>query len=134
MQWLSLFIEEMCCPAEVSLIQSELSRKPGVGDMEFDLFSQRLNVQHDPAIVTPNGVCRFLAEFGMTAHPWRDVREMTDFQGRSQRLRTLTTWMSGLFLTPQGNDLRIPFCKRTSFVETNCFHVGHHLDKPTTSN
>ena len=27
---------------------------------------------------------------------WRDVREMTDFQGRSQRLRTLTTWMSGV--------------------------------------
>ncbi len=96
MQWLSLFIEEMCCPAEVSLIQSELSRKPGIGGMEFDLFSQRLNVQHDPAIVTPNGVRRFLAEFGMTAHPWRDVREMTDFQSRSQRLRTLTTWLSGL--------------------------------------
>ncbi len=96
MQWLSLFIEEMCCPAEVALIQSELSRKPGIGEMECDVFSQRLNVQHDPAIVTPNGVTRFLSEFGMTAHPWRDVRDMTDFQSRRQRWRTSLTWLSGL--------------------------------------
>ncbi len=96
MQWLSLFIEEMCCPTEVSLIQSELSRKPGIGSMEFDVFSKRLNVQHDTAIVTANGVRRFLAEIEMTAHPWRDVREMTDFQSRRQRLRTVITWVSGI--------------------------------------
>ena len=95
MQWLSLFIEEMCCPTEVAVIQSELSRKPGIGEMEFDVFSQRLNVQHDPAIVTPNGVGRFLSEIGMTAHPWRDVREMTDFQSRRQRIRTVMIWLSG---------------------------------------
>ncbi|MBA61255.1 MAG: heavy metal translocating P-type ATPase [Planctomycetaceae bacterium] len=97
MQWLSLFIEEMCCPAEVTLIETELSRKPGIGQMEFDLFSQRLNVQHDPAVVTPNGVARFISEIGMTAHPWRDVREMSDFQSRQQRIRTVITWLAGLF-------------------------------------
>ena len=59
MQWLSLFIEEMCCPTEVAIVQSELSRKPGIGKMECDVFSQRLNVQHDPTVVTPNGVVRF---------------------------------------------------------------------------
>ena len=96
MKWLSLFIEELCCPSEVALIRSELSRKPGIGEMEFDLFSQRLNVQHDSTIVTPNGVARFLAEIGMTAHPWRDVRDMTDFQSRRQRTRTILTWLSGL--------------------------------------
>ncbi|MEL0095001.1 MAG: cation-translocating P-type ATPase [Planctomycetaceae bacterium] len=96
MQWLSLFIEELCCPSEVALIRSELSRKPGIGEMEFDLFSQRLNVQHDINIVTPNGVARFLSDIGMTAHPWRDVREMTDFQSRRQRIRTVMTWLSGL--------------------------------------
>ena len=91
MQWLSLFIEELCCPSEVALIRSELSRKPGIGEMEFDLFSQRLNVQHDINIVTPNGVARFLSDIGMTAHPWRDVREMPDFQSRRQRIRTVMT-------------------------------------------
>ena len=96
MKWLSLFIEELCCPSEVALIRSELSGKPGIGEMEFDLFSQRLNVQHNSTIVTPNGVARFLAEIGMTAHPWRDVRDMTDFQSRRQRTRTILTWLSGL--------------------------------------
>ena len=96
MQWLSLFIEEMCCPTEVALIQAELSRRPGIGKMECDVFSQRLNVQHDPGVLTPNGVVRFLSEIGMTAHPWRDVRDMTDFQSRRQRLRTILTWLSGL--------------------------------------
>ena len=97
MQWLSLFIEEMCCPAEVALIRSELSRKPGIGEMEFDVFSRRLNVQHDSAVLTPNGVIRFLAAINMTAHPWSDVRELADFQSRRQQWRTVLTWLSGLF-------------------------------------
>ena len=46
MKWISLRITELCCPEEVLLIRNELEGSSGIGGLEFDVFSRRLNVQH----------------------------------------------------------------------------------------
>lgn len=98
MKWISLRITELCCPEEVLLIRSELEGSAGIGGLEFDVFSRRLNVQHDDTIVSIKGLIRRLDAIGMTASPWREVRHGATFRTRKDVIRTVTTWLSGLAL------------------------------------
>jgi Cd2+/Zn2+-exporting ATPase len=98
MKWISLRIIELCCPEEVLLIRSELEGSAGIGGLEFDVFSRRLNVQHDDEILSIKGVMRRLDAIGMTAIPWREVRDEDTFRTRKDIIRTVTTWLSGLAL------------------------------------
>ncbi|HIA62195.1 MAG TPA: cation-translocating P-type ATPase [Planctomycetes bacterium] len=98
MKWISLRITELCCPEEVLLIRSELEGSAGIGGLEFDVFSRRLNVQHDDTIVSIKGLIRRLDAIGMTASPWREVRHGATFRTRNDIIRTVTTWLSGLAL------------------------------------
>jgi len=98
MKWISLRITELCCPEEVLLIRSEFEGSAGIGGLEFDVFSRRLNVQHDDTIVSIKGLIRRLAVIGMTASPWREVRHGATFSTRKDTIRTVTTWLSGLAL------------------------------------
>ena len=98
MKWISLRITELCCPEEVLLIRSELEGSAGIGGLEFDVFSRRLNVQHDDTIVSIKGLIRRLDAIGMTASPWREVRHGATFRTRKDIIRTVTTWLSGLAL------------------------------------
>jgi len=98
MKWISLRITELCCPEEVLLIRSELEGSAGIGGLEFDVFSRRLNVQHDDTIVSIKGLIRRLDAIGMTASPWREVRHGATFRTRRDTIRTVTTWLSGLAL------------------------------------
>ncbi|MGY8732026.1 MAG: heavy metal translocating P-type ATPase [Pirellulales bacterium] len=98
MKWISLRITELCCPEEVLLIRSELEGSAGIGGLEFDVFSRRLNVQHDDTILSIKGLMRRLAAIGMTASPWREVRHQATFRTRKDIIRTVATWLSGLAL------------------------------------
>jgi len=98
MKWISLRITELCCPEEVLLIRRELEGSAGIGGLEFDVFSRRLNVQHDDTILSIKGLIRRLDAIGMTANPWREVRHEAIVRTRKDIIRTATTWLSGLTL------------------------------------
>jgi len=98
MKWISLRITELCCPEEVLLIRNELEGSSGIGGLEFDVFSRRLNVQYDDTIVSSKGLMRRLAAIGMTASPWQEVRHGATFRTRKDIVRTVTTLLAGLTL------------------------------------
>ena len=98
MKWISLRITELCCPEEVLLIRSELEGSAGIGGLEFDVFSRRLNVQHDDTILSLKGLIRRLDTIGMTASPWPEVRQGATFHTRKDTIRVVTTRLSGFAL------------------------------------
>ena len=117
MKWISLRITELCCPEEVLLIRSELEGSAGIGGLEFDIFSRRLNVQHDDTILSLKGLIRRLDAIGMTASPWREVRQDATFRTRTDTIRTTTTWLSGLALLAGILFHTLEFDPRKGFID-----------------
>jgi Cd2+/Zn2+-exporting ATPase len=117
MKWISLRITELCCSEEVLLIRSELGGSAGIGGLEFDIFSRRLNVRHDDTILSLKGLIRRLDAIGMTASPWREVRQDATFRTRTDTIRTTTTWLSGLALLAGIIFHTLAFDPRRGFIE-----------------
>jgi len=117
MKWISLRITELCCPEEVLLIRSELEGSAGIGGLEFDIFSRRLNVQHDDTILSLKGLIRRLDAIGMTASPWREVRQGATFRTRKDTIRTVTTWLSGFALLAGIIFHAVAFIPHTGYID-----------------
>ena len=64
---LQLRIENMCCPAEETLIRRRLSGVEGVATLDFDLIRRRLTVRHGMADPAP--ILAALRSIGMDATP-----------------------------------------------------------------
>ncbi|MFK3722672.1 heavy metal translocating P-type ATPase [Pseudomonas monteilii] len=63
-------IEAMDCPTEQGLIQDQLSRMPGIEQLEFNLLNRVLGVRHTLADTT--GIQQAIASLGMHAEPLAD--------------------------------------------------------------
>ncbi|MBA1188299.1 heavy metal translocating P-type ATPase [Pseudomonas entomophila] len=63
-------IEAMDCPTEQGLIQDQLSRMPGIEQLEFNLLNRVLGVRHTLADITK--IQQAIASLGMHAEPLAD--------------------------------------------------------------
>lgn len=84
-QSISLEVRGLCCEEEKTLIEKKVGALDGVSDYDVDVVLQRLRVDYDPALLSPQDIIRSISETGMKAvspeHPgfstprlWGDPR------------------------------------------------------------
>jgi len=96
-------IHGMDCAEEVSLLRRSLSEVPGITELHFDVMQARMDVEYDPARVTPDDIGREVARLGMSAEPWAEPPRTAAWKDQWPDWQTL---VSGLFLLA-GTILRV---------------------------
>ena len=89
-------IHGLDCAEEVSVLRRQLAAKKGIYDLRFDVLQAKMTVEFDPARIPAEGIEQAVAETGMRAEIWREVRETASWRERWQR--PLLAAASGLFL------------------------------------
>lgn len=89
-------IHGLDCAEEVSVLRRQLAAKKGIYDLRFDVLQAKMTVEFDPARIPAEGIEKAVAETGMRAEIWREVRETASWRERWQR--PLLAGASGLFL------------------------------------
>lgn len=72
---LILRIKGMDCAEEVAALKAELLPLPGVQDLAFDVLNAKMTVTYAEDTVTPAALEAAVARTGMTAEPWRDLKQ-----------------------------------------------------------
>jgi Zn2+/Cd2+-exporting ATPase len=95
----------MDCAEEVSLLRRQLSRKPGIYDLSFQILEARMTVKFDPDRITARQIVEAVAALGMRAEPWSAPRAP---QGRNWRVATTaisgSLVLAGMLLSAVGSD------------------------------
>ncbi len=65
-------IRGMDCAEEVSLLRRELSSKPGVFELSFDVVRAKMVVEHDAVRFSSSGIEKAVQAAGMRAEPWSE--------------------------------------------------------------
>lgn len=125
-------IAELDCAEEVRQLRQALEREPGVIDLEFDVFQNRMTATYDGAVSSPERIAAGIARTGMRARPWDEKPAAQDqpwWQRQLQPLLTtisaaclvtgvaLHTWIDGGILAALGYvpDAIVPWQSRIAF-------------------
>jgi Cd2+/Zn2+-exporting ATPase len=89
-------VRGMDCAEEVALLRNELTRVPGILDLQFDIFQARMTVQFDAERTQSDRIVQAVARTGMKLEPWNAPKvELPWYQKHS---RLILTSASGLSL------------------------------------
>ncbi|MEP7366236.1 MAG: heavy metal translocating P-type ATPase, partial [Acidobacteriota bacterium] len=78
-------IHGMDCAEEVSVLRRQLAGKKGIYDLRFDVLQAKMTVEFDPGRIPAEGIEQAVAETGMKAEAWKEVRERGSWWQRWQR-------------------------------------------------
>jgi heavy metal translocating P-type ATPase len=104
---LALKITDMWCPACAWLIETAVSRLPGVAATECNFHTDRLQVHYDPTELDPQRIAALIGRFGYTAVLPEESRD------REQRRREWVRFGVSAFLTM--NVMMLSFALYTGF-------------------
>ena len=86
------------CSEEVAILQREVGRRDGVGNLSFDVVNGRMSVEFDPEVVTSDVIVSAVNATGMKAVPWAQRNAVTPESFWSRHGRLILTALSGGFL------------------------------------
>jgi Zn2+/Cd2+-exporting ATPase len=89
-------VSGMDCHEEVSLLERQLNRLPGVHGLSADVMGQRMRVLHDLSRLPASAIAAAVAETGMRA--WVDQDEAGPVRDEESRLRLWSVGVSGAAL------------------------------------
>lgn len=87
-------VRGMDCAEEVSLLRRSLSEVPGITELHFDVMQARMDVEYDPARVSPSDVSRAVARLGMSAEPWAAAPRTAAWKDQLQNLQTVASGLA----------------------------------------
>ena len=91
-------IHGLDCSEEVAILQREVGRRDGVGNLSFDVVNGRMSVEFDPEVVTSDVIVSAVNATGMKAVPWAQRNAVTPESFWSRHGRLILTALSGGFL------------------------------------
>lgn len=116
----------MDCAEEVSLLKRELSRIPGIYELDFDVMRARLDLEFDDARVSSEAIAAAVARTGMRAERWTGTEVTPRRSWREPRF--LATAASALMLAV-ATVLEIA-TSGSSLFETLAGHGTEHAPLP----
>jgi Zn2+/Cd2+-exporting ATPase len=75
----------MDCAEEVSLLRNQLGPKPGVRDLQFDIFQAKMSVEFDEALIHQADIEQAVHAVGMRAEPWQAQPKTQTYWERNRR-------------------------------------------------
>jgi Zn2+/Cd2+-exporting ATPase len=86
----------MDCAEEVSLLRNQLGDRPGVRDLQFDIFQAKMSVEYDGLLIQPDDIERAIKAVGMRAEPWESAPKAQTAWHKNRR--KIATMVSGTCL------------------------------------
>ena len=90
-------VRELDCAEEVAALRGELTSRPGILALDFDVLNARLSVEYENSVTAPPDIVAHVARTGMHAEPWQKAQVDEPVIWYRQKRPVLTT-ASGLLL------------------------------------
>lgn len=91
-------VAELDCAEEIRQLRQALENEPGIVELEFDIFKNRMTVTYDAAVSSPERILEQVAGLGMHASPWDDQPTVEAARGWRQHPQLILAVLSGTSL------------------------------------
>ncbi|TWU11877.1 putative cadmium-transporting ATPase [Symmachiella macrocystis] len=66
-------VAELDCAEEIRQLEQSVGRQPGIVELKFDIFKNRMTAIYDQAVTDPEQIITRISEIGMRAQPWAPI-------------------------------------------------------------